>query len=612
MKTRPISVLLTLTVLVCTALCGCESALAGLTASKNGNITVTASSDEPLSGMKISEVNFIIEADGKTADNTCEWTIVDNDGNEKTADGVFKSLSTYYATLNFKIPYGVEAENVVFKLKKGAGKLADFNLDSTGEKAQARIVFKIKKLIEISGTVPEADKKAADMDFTVKVDGEDAEFTASWNEHGDRLRQMKPDEVFSSDRVYSLDLSYYIPVGTDYEMLKFGGNMGGGKYDGSGYIEETGELWSHIRFDPADINGICKISIDIDSPKTGDLPSAIGCNVKCNGEKTDCTVFWSGENGEGTILDKDGKFAVQTGILATVRITTDRVFSEGNIIVTAGDSCSVNEKEYVPGDADGESAYISIVLSFNSPDAESDTRNESEAEETEADIRPTNGACAHNYTVVSSVKATCTEDGNKIYQCAYCGISYKETLPKNGHSFAAKGTVQPTCTSDGEQISVCKNCGVTDSKVIPSIPHDIEKVEVKASCTLRGYTKCTCKRCSYSYTENDIAPTGHSYVESIVRERTCAEGGVIKNTCYVCGDTYITEEAATGHNIQSWTHNYNTAVHSGTCSTCGETVTETHAFDYTYIDDTRHSFACPVCGLTGKEAHKKDSCALCH
>ncbi|MGN1194202.1 MAG: hypothetical protein ACI4SB_01830, partial [Acutalibacteraceae bacterium] len=53
----------------------------------------------------------------------------------------------------------------------------------------------------------------------------------------------------------------------------------------------------------------------------------------------------------------------------------------------------------------------------------------------------------HTYSVTSTTRATCTEDGYTLYSCSVCGYSYKDDIvPATGHTDA-----------DGDEI--CDNCG---------------------------------------------------------------------------------------------------------------------------------------------------------
>jgi hypothetical protein len=67
----------------------------------------------------------------------------------------------------------------------------------------------------------------------------------------------------------------------------------------------------------------------------------------------------------------------------------------------------------------------------------------------------------------------------------------------------------------------------------------------------------------------------HTYVDSIIKEPTCAEPGVMESKCSKCGDTYKTEIPATGeHDYVSEVTKEATCTESGettyTCSVCGD------------------------------------------
>ncbi|MCD7848078.1 MAG: leucine-rich repeat domain-containing protein [Oscillospiraceae bacterium] len=101
-------------------------------------------------------------------------------------------------------------------------------------------------------------------------------------------------------------------------------------------------------------------------------------------------------------------------------------------------------------------------------------------------------------------------------------------------------------------------------------------VMTAATCTEKGVMVHACI-CGDSYT-TEIAATGHSY-ESVVTEPTCTEKGYTTYTCSVCGDTYTDSETEpTGHTYDytniawNWVNN-STVTATVTCS-CGETWTK--------------------------------------
>ena len=69
-----------------------------------------------------------------------------------------------------------------------------------------------------------------------------------------------------------------------------------------------------------------------------------------------------------------------------------------------------------------------------------------------------------------------------------------------------------------------------------------------ASCEDYGYGQYVCGDCGEVSSEEITPPTGHSWVENVIRMETCTEPGIKKYTCERCGKTITEEIPATGHN----------------------------------------------------------------
>lgn len=629
MKTKVTSLLLLTAILLSSFLCSCELPFISnfFFNEENKNIEITIGCTNPLSGMKFSDIEFTVTVNGEKADCTCTWS-KESDGasEEEEQNDVFEPVTSYHADVCYFIPAGCEYELLSFVGSIGDGKIKDNTYDSTTGAVKSHIVFNIKKLIEIDGTFPEEGKKVSDMKYSVKVDGESTEFTAVWNEHNGGIRQMKPDEAFASDIFYSLDLTYYITAGTDYEYLDFRGNMGGGEYNGSGYIEQTGEVWSHVKFDPENADMTHEVDIKIATPMPGQTPSEIECTVTHNGEVIPCTVFWTnldlnnGNSSSGT-LSEDGTFASGSHVAATVKINIGNIRLLDSVVITTTDNCRESSRKYTPADENGTEASLSVVLTFDKLDSETEdapttTKKETDNDTTTAPPKTVNNAgkdgCNHNYKLDSHTDPTCTADGYSTYKCSKCGASYTETALKTGHSYKEKITTAPTCTSEGTKTSICSKCSDTVTESIPKTAHSFEETTVEATCTAAGYTKYTCKVCKYSYNANETPLANHQYVERIVSEKTCTSDGITEFTCSVCGHSYTEKDPATGHNITAWKANTTSLTHSGTCTICGETVTQGHTpGDYTFVDGKWHSTQCTVCGFSWRESHSGNPCSVC-
>ena len=124
--------------------------------------------------------------------------------------------------------------------------------------------------------------------------------------------------------------------------------------------------------------------------------------------------------------------------------------------------------------------------------------------------------------------------------------------------------------------------------------HNYEAVVTAPTCTEAGYTTYTCS-CGDTYTADEVAATGHSYVdgacsvcglaevhehnyEAVVTAPTCTAAGFTTYTC-ACGDTYTEEgEAATGHS-------YNSVVTDPTCGVAGYTTYTCSLCNDSYVAD---------------------------
>lgn len=201
---------------------------------------------------------------------------------------------------------------------------------------------------------------------------------------------------------------------------------------------------------------------------------------------------------------------------------------------------------------------------------------------------------------------TCTEKGYTTFTCA-CGYSYVGaevnatdhkwgTPEKNGD-----GTHTVTCEHDSEHTDVI-DCTYTEKVTAPT-------------CTVAGFTTYTCA-CGYSYTDNEVAATGHKYdedtwvttgshhyhaaicgcegemkdytahvFETQTVAATCTVGGFTTYTC-ACGYSYVADHTPTlGHAVAKWTETSAamfdntkcefTVYYEGTCGTCRETVNKT-------------------------------------
>ena len=129
----------------------------------------------------------------------------------------------------------------------------------------------------------------------------------------------------------------------------------------------------------------------------------------------------------------------------------------------------------------------------------------------------------------------CESQGYTEYTCA-CGYSYKSDFKAStGHKTVTK-TLEPTCVTEGYTEHTCA-CGYSyKSDFKAPIPHDTVETVKEPTCTEEGSHTYDCKNCDYSYTVNDIPPTGHTYEKTTYRP-TAISAGYTHYACD-CGHSY--------------------------------------------------------------------------
>lgn len=116
-----------------------------------------------------------------------------------------------------------------------------------------------------------------------------------------------------------------------------------------------------------------------------------------------------------------------------------------------------------------------------------------------------------------------------------------------------------------------------------------EGTVVAALCTVKGYTRYTCKNCGASYRTAYTAPLGHDFCEDldgsdnscVLTAPTCTQPGKIVRTCRRdgCSETKEDIVPAKGHTPKDGTEQVFTGYKTYECAVCGET--------YTVWDDDR-------------------------
>ncbi len=181
---------------------------------------------------------------------------------------------------------------------------------------------------------------------------------------------------------------------------------------------------------------------------------------------------------------------------------------------------------------------------------------------------PPSENCKHIKTTVEKQAATCETDGYERIICQECKATVSETiLPSSGHIFILDGKIlekcescdepnpdfktdvhehtyeeawsfdekthwkEPSCgckdaiitkeahifrTADGAQLSECATCGYKNETVTPpseNCKHIYTATVINPTCYSEGCTLYECEKCGYSYKDNFVSTTKHSYDE---------------------------------------------------------------------------------------------------
>ena len=176
-----------------------------------------------------------------------------------------------------------------------------------------------------------------------------------------------------------------------------------------------------------------------------------------------------------------------------------------------------------------------------------------------------------------------TMDKGATAQLAADVVGYSQSL-----SYASTNTKVVTVRNG---VLTAKNYGEADIKVtangvtslchvkVAVCNHEYDKVVTDPTCTEKGYTTYTCKKCGDSYTGDYTEPLGHEFGEwETVKEATETETGLAKRSCKRCKEEETKSIPTTDH-----VHKYTEVVTEPTCTEKGYT-THTCACGDSYVD----------------------------
>ena len=153
----------------------------------------------------------------------------------------------------------------------------------------------------------------------------------------------------------------------------------------------------------------------------------------------------------------------------------------------------------------------------------------------------TGSALGHSLTEWNVItEVTCTTNGTQERHCIRCDYKQTRTIVAKGHSYGLWNVTKKVgCITDGEQSRECSVCGNKETKTIAATgvhSYGSWKVAKAATCTTTGTKVRSCSECGVKETVI-LQPTGHKYVESIVKP-TYTEKGYTLHKCSECGTSY--------------------------------------------------------------------------
>ncbi len=188
---------------------------------------------------------------------------------------------------------------------------------------------------------------------------------------------------------------------------------------------------------------------------------------------------------------------------------------------------------------------------------------------------------AHTYGEwITDINPGCDSDGRRHRLCTAdgCGYAQYETVEKTEHDFRVIGSKAATCTDNGFKDVICNNCGYSEHQIIKRLGHVLSYHEsVEATCNTDGLeAHYSCSRCGKFYKDKGgkteltnvvISMKNHTFLVIEGTEATCTkDGSTDYRYCASCGLTMYSETIpATGHADTNG---------DNTCDKCGATYME--------------------------------------
>lgn len=117
-------------------------------------------------------------------------------------------------------------------------------------------------------------------------------------------------------------------------------------------------------------------------------------------------------------------------------------------------------------------------------------------------------AHTHQYQITILKEPTCTEKGQKLFQCE-CGYSYTKEIQPLGHDTNKVKQIEPSCEKEGQVIYQCSRCQKETIEPIPAKVHHPGKWTQTSKPKLfqSGKSVIQCELCHKQLQSKILKPT---------------------------------------------------------------------------------------------------------
>ena len=180
----------------------------------------------------------------------------------------------------------------------------------------------------------------------------------------------------------------------------------------------------------------------------------------------------------------------------------------------------------------------------------------------------------HTFVDDTDILATCTEPEKIGRICKVCGAvdgEVEEIGEALGHDWDDGVYTKADCLKADREVFTCKRCRETRDEFIPdgeaAKGHKPVEKTIEPTCKTKGYTEVTCENCDFyeKINETEIDKDAHvANLDKEIRKATCTVNGLGRYTCKLCGE-YL------GYRAIEAKHDYGAPIYDeGEEATCGK------------------------------------------